>query len=84
MTPRSPVNSSGGNALALPDAVDRLARAPAREEDAIVRVEHDDRLPALVDERAAPDRVRIHRSQVLTERLRIAFPAHTAPKLTSR
>ena len=43
--------------LALTQAVDRLARAPARVEHAIRVVEHDDRLAALLDEHSPPDRV---------------------------
>ena len=43
--------------LALDDAVDRLARAAAREQHAVVVVEDHDRLSALLDERPSPDRV---------------------------
>ena len=57
MTPRSPVRRSGGSALALAKAVDRLPSAPARVEHAIGVVEHDDRLAALLDEHPSPDRV---------------------------
>ena len=46
-----------GEALALTQAVDRLARATARVQHAIRVVEDDDRLPALLDEHSPPDRV---------------------------
>ncbi len=49
-----------------------LARAPAREEDAVVVVEDDDRLAALLDECPPANRLGVHR-QLLTQRLRNAF-----------
>ncbi len=71
--------------LALAHAVDRLARPAAREQDAVVVVEDDDRLAALLDERPAPDRVGVaSRHAVLTERLRTACRDLTAPELTCR
>ncbi len=45
--------------LALVHAVDRLPRAAAREHDPVLVVEDDDRLPALLDERAASDGFRV-------------------------
>ena len=57
MTPRSPESRSAGKRLALAEAVDRLARTAAREQDAVGVVEHDDGLAALLDEHPAPDRV---------------------------
>ena len=46
-----------GEALALTQAVDRLARATARMQHAIRVVEDDDRLPALLHEHSPPGRV---------------------------
>ena len=46
-------------AISFTQTVDRLARAPARVKHAIRFVEHDDRLPALLDEHSSPGRVGI-------------------------
>ena len=55
-----------GQRLAFADAVERLAGAPAGGEDAILVVEHDDRLAALLDQHPAAQRVSVH-AAVLTE-----------------
>ena len=47
------------NPLTLPQAVDRLTGAPARVQNAVGVVEHDDCLAALLDENSPPDRVGI-------------------------
>ena len=49
-----------------------LARAPARQQDAVVLVEDDDRLPALLDERAPARRIGIHRRGCNRRRPRLA------------
>jgi len=41
-------------------ALDRLPRAPAREDDPVRVVEDDDGLPALLDDHPSPYRVRVH------------------------
>ena len=53
----------GRKMLTLPQPVDRLAGAPARVEDPVRVVEHDDRLPALLDEHPPPDRVGVRHVQ---------------------
>ena len=49
----------GRERLSFTQTVDRLARAPARVQHTIRVVEHDDRLPALLDEHPSPRRVGI-------------------------
>ena len=70
-----------GEVLALDEAVDRLARTAAREQDAIVVAEHDHGLAALLDERPASDRVGVghpHPSnRTLADRLPRAHGART-------
>ena len=46
--------------VAFANSVDALARAPAREQHALVVVEDDDRFAALLHERARPYGVRVH------------------------
>ena len=46
----APASSSGRERLALADALERLARAPARCDDVAVGVEHDHELAALLDQ----------------------------------
>ena len=53
--------------LALRQALDRLARAAAGREHAIVLVEHDDRLAALLEQHPPPRGVGVHAHGVLTD-----------------
>ena len=71
----------GRKGLTLPQPVDRLARATARVEHAIGVVEHDDRLPALLDEHPPPGRVGVRHAQrsnrTLANRLLVAHGVRT-------
>ena len=64
--PPSPRRSAVRQQLAFADPFERLPRAPARRDHAILVVEHDDRLAALLDDHPAAQRVAFH-AAVLTD-----------------
>ena len=65
--PASPERSPSGSLSPSAQPLDRLARAPARAEHAVVVVEHDDRLAALLEQHPAPGGVGVHAHGVLTD-----------------
>ena len=78
--PRAPGEELGRQRVTLADAVDALACAAAREKDAVLVVEDDDGLAALLDERSRPYRVGVHRegsNRRFARRLRSAHEAQT-------
>ena len=56
-----------GDLLALLQPLDRLARAAAAGDHAVLGVEDDDRLAALLEQHPAPRRVGVHPHTVLTD-----------------
>ena len=56
-----------GEPLALREPVDGLARPPARRDHAVLVVEHDDGLAALLEQNPATGGVGVHAHAVLTD-----------------